>query len=197
MIPPRTIIPNALTVARLPLAAATFGCWAVGPDPMLSWLGLAAFLLAALTDALDGHLARPWNVESLVGRILDPFADKVLILGTVVILAGPSWHNEELGSISGWTPVMAVLVLARELFVTSARAILEAEGVDYRARAIGKWKMVLQSACLPAVVLMVTVMPEVAEKCATPMAWGVTVVTVLSGLDYVSAMRKGLREVSA
>ena len=57
---------------------------------------------------------------------------------------------------------MAVLVLARELFVTSARAILEAEGVDYRARAIGKWKMVLQSACLPAVVLLVQVAPEIA-----------------------------------
>ena len=196
MIPKQKNIPNALTVARLPLAAATFGCWAVGPDPILSWLGLAAFLLAALTDALDGHLVRRWGVESLIGRILDPFADKVLILGTVVILAGPTWHNEA-GSISGWTPVMAVLVLARELFVTSARAILEAEGVDYRARAIGKWKMVLQSACLPAVVLLVTVAPEIAEQCATPMAWGVTIVTVLSGLDYVSAMRKGLREVSA
>ena len=196
MIPNQKNIPNALTVARLPLAAATFGCWAVGPDPILSWLGLAAFLLAALTDALDGHLVRRWGVESLIGRILDPFADKVLILGTVVILAGPTWHNEA-GSISGWTPVMAVLVLARELFVTSARAILEAEGVDYRARAIGKWKMVLQSACLPAVVLLVTVAPEIAEQCATPMAWGVTIVTVLSGLDYVSAMRKGLREVSA
>ncbi len=196
MIPNQKNIPNALTVARLPLAAATFGCWAVGPDPILSWLGLAAFLLAALTDALDGHLARRWGVESLIGRILDPFADKVLILGTVVILAGPTWHNEA-ASISGWTPVMAVLVLARELFVTSARAILEAEGVDYRARAIGKWKMVLQSACLPAVVLLVTVAPKIAEQCATPMAWGVTIVTVLSGLDYVSAMRKGLREVSA
>ena len=93
MLPPRKIIPNALTVARLPLAAATFGCWAVGPHPIWSWVGLAAFLLAALTDALDGHLARRWSVESLVGRILDPFADKVLILGTVVILAGPGWHD--------------------------------------------------------------------------------------------------------
>ena len=196
MLPPRKIVPNALTVARLPLAAATFGCWAVGPHPILSWVGLAAFLLAALTDALDGHLARRWGVESLVGRILDPFADKVLILGTVVILAGPGWH-ESSGSISGWTPIMAVLVLARELFVTSARAILEAEGVDYRARAIGKWKMVLQSACLPAVVLLVQVAPEMAAKCATPMAWVVTIVTVLSGLDYVGAMRSGLREVNA
>ena len=90
---------------------------------------------------------------------------------------------------------MAVLVLARELFVTSARAILEAEGVDYRARAIGKWKMVLQSACLPAVVLLVQVAPDVAATCAAPMAWVVTIVTVLSGLDYVGAMRSGLREV--
>ena len=68
MLPPRKIIPNALTVARLPLAAATFGCWAMGPHPILSWVGLAAFLLAALTDALDGHLARRWGVESLVGH---------------------------------------------------------------------------------------------------------------------------------
>ena len=128
--------------------------------------------------------------------IIGGYGVKLPWWGTVVILAGPTWHNEA-ASISGWTPVMAVLVLARELFVTSARAILEAEGVDYRARAIGKWKMVLQSACLPAVVLLVTVAPEIAEQCATPMAWGVTIVTVLSGLDYVSAMRKGLREVSA
>ena len=57
--------------------------------------------------------------------------------------------------------------------------------------------MILQSACLPAVVLLVQMAPEVAAKCATPMAWMVTIVTVLSGLDYVGAMRSGLREVKS
>ena len=183
-------------MARLPLAAVTFGCWSVGPDSTLSWIGLAAFLLAALTDALDGYLARRWNAESVVGRVLDPFADKVLILGSVMILAGPSWHGDS-GSVSGWTPILAILVLGRELFVTSARAVLEAEGVDYRARAIGKWKMMLQSACIPAVVVLVQIAPKLAETLATPVAWTVTAVTVLSGLDYVSAMRQGIQKVEA
>ena len=196
MLPPQNAIPNALTVARLPLAAVTFGCWSVGPDSTLSWIGLAAFLLAALTDALDGYLARRWNAESVVGRVLDPFADKVLILGSVMILAGPSWHGDS-GSVSGWTPILAILVLGRELFVTSARAVLEAEGVDYRARAIGKWKMMLQSACIPAVVVLVQIAPKLAETLATPVAWTVTAVTVLSGLDYVSAMRQGIQKVEA
>ena len=165
-------IPNILTILRVLLATLFFvvlSRWHVdssrlihgAPRPYDGILLLAAaiFIIAAITDALDGALARRWNVVSVFGRVMDPFADKVLILGAFVILAGPAFTSrlfpgEAFSAVEPW---MAVLILARELLITSLRAAVESRGVSFAATASGKFKMILQSACVPLVlVLMAT-----------------------------------------
>ncbi|MFO0872587.1 MAG: CDP-alcohol phosphatidyltransferase family protein [Phycisphaerales bacterium] len=163
--PPPAIraLPNAITLFRLVAAAAFFLIVAVAlsrlEDPNRQLWGniaFAIFIVAALSDLLDGWLARRWHAVSVFGRIMDPFCDKVLVLGAFVLLAGPSFarvvddgHGLIPRSDSGVEPWMVVVILARELLVTSLRGVLESKGVDFSADRAGKWKMLLQSICVP------------------------------------------------
>lgn len=193
----RRNIPNILTMSRVALAIAFFavltpwnfthsplskGDW---PDP---WLLIAAaiFIVAAATDALDGHLARKWNVVSVFGRIMDPFADKVLIIGAFVYLAGPGFASGS-HSISGVHPWMVAVILARELLVTSIRAAFESNGVSFAASWSGKWKMILQSICVPVVLLLpnftAALPPPIWPQVA--IVWATVLVTVWSAIPYI------------
>lgn len=149
----RAHTPNALTIARLGLTGVFLLILAgTSPDPRGWSAGLLAataiFVLAAGTDALDGFLARRWNAVSRFGRVADPFADKVLILSAFVMLASPA-----LGPHSGVASWMVVLILARELLVTTIRGVYETEGVDFSASFSGKLKMVVQSIAVPVALL--------------------------------------------
>ncbi|MCA9288923.1 MAG: CDP-alcohol phosphatidyltransferase family protein, partial [Phycisphaerales bacterium] len=154
-------------------------------------------------DALDGHLARTWQVVSRFGRVMDPFADKLLILGTFVMLAHPRfWAGMhvplptplgvlELAGIQGW---MGVAILARELLVTSLRGVYESDGVDFSATLSGKVKMVLQCVAAPIAMLVLVTQPTpVPRGIAGGLAgviWLTIVVTLLSGLPYgIRALR--------
>lgn len=161
--------PNALTLLRLVLAAGFFLSLAFYRFPTSRpWLLLLAVVLfgaAAITDALDGYLARRWNAETAFGRIMDPFADKVLVIGAFIFLAGPNFvphhpifplprTNLTMSPVSGVDPWMVVVILARELLVTSMRGVLEARGVRFAAGISGKLKMVLQSVAVPFVLVV-------------------------------------------
>ncbi|MFT3683676.1 MAG: CDP-alcohol phosphatidyltransferase family protein [Phycisphaerales bacterium] len=124
----------------------------------------AMFIIACITDVADGYLARKWKVESAFGRIMDPFADKILVVGAFVFLAGPDfWWEFPAGSpsrlsghgiqISGVYPWMAVVILGRELLVTSIRGVLEGQGIKFGADWWGKWKMILQSIAIPTALI--------------------------------------------
>lgn len=191
--------PNALTIARVILAAAVFVMLSgfVGPasqDGLVAdrtWLLVAAafFIVAAITDALDGHLARRWNVVSMFGRVVDPFADKVLILGSFICLAGPMFADPRGGMLSGVHSWMVVVILARELLVTTLRGVYESRGVDFSATASGKFKMILQSIAVPIILLTLAFDPAEPRSAARwvviMMAWTTLVVTAWSGVPYV------------
>src|SRR5882724_4608079 len=167
----RRWLPNALTSLRLVFAAAFFVLLSVGDYPVRDlvvtpkaplWRYLAAaalFGLAALTDLLDGPLARRWKVVSKFGRVMDPFADKVLVVGAFVMLAGPAFYFDDAGGarhfqVSGVYPWMVVVILGRELLVTSIRAVAEEDGTDFSAQFAGKAKMVLQACVIPFILMM-------------------------------------------
>ncbi|HQY89454.1 MAG TPA: CDP-alcohol phosphatidyltransferase family protein, partial [Tepidisphaeraceae bacterium] len=122
-------IPNAITLARLCLAVVLFGLLHIYQysDLRLPMWYLdaccALFLIASLTDFVDGYLARKWKVESVFGRMVDPFVDKILVLGTFAYLAGP-----KLGLITEVSATVVVLLLGRELLVTALRAKSEGGG---------------------------------------------------------------------
>ena len=206
---PRHQIPNALTVLRLVLAAGffltlnffRFEAPGFAGEGWLLGLGLVLFVAAALTDWADGYLARRWEVVSVFGRIIDPFADKILVLGAVVYLASPRFLDAsavEAGHVatmvSGVYPWMVVVVLARELLVTSIRGVAEQSGTDFSAKQLGKWKMVLQSVVVPVVLLIVALDPTLPGRewlgwVRDVLVYLTVAVTVASGVPYVLGAR--------
>lgn len=194
----RRHIPNALTLARIALAIAFFAVltpWRFDSSPLSRgqspdyWLlaATALFIIAALTDALDGHLARKWNVVSVFGRIMDPFADKVLIIGAFIYLAGPGFASGST-QVSGVYPWMAALILARELLITSIRAAFESRGTSFAASASGKWKMILQSICIPAVLLLLCFDPSrklFNGRAIDILTWSTVLITAWSAVPYI------------
>jgi CDP-diacylglycerol--glycerol-3-phosphate 3-phosphatidyltransferase len=139
--PPMFNLPNQLTAARFVLALVLFvlidlGAW--------GWC-LAVFAVAALTDWLDGYLARRQNLTSTLGRNLDPLVDKVLMCGAYIFLVPR-------GTTEGWLlPWMVTVVVGRELVITSLRSYLEMTGASFGADWLGKLKMGLQCAALAAI----------------------------------------------
>ncbi|MEX2027342.1 MAG: CDP-diacylglycerol--glycerol-3-phosphate 3-phosphatidyltransferase [Pirellulaceae bacterium] len=129
-------VPNQLTIARLVLALICFVAL------VAAWYGtaLVLFLLAVGTDWIDGFWARRYGQITQLGRILDPFADKIVICGTFIFLAAVPQSR-----IAAW---MAVLIVARELLVTGLRSFFEQQDIDFSAQWSGKWKMAFQ--CLAA-----------------------------------------------
>ncbi len=104
-------------------------------NEQLSFLAGMIFVIASMTDLLDGYLARKWDVVSNLGKSLDPLADKLIVMGAMIMLV-------PLGRLPAW---MVVLVLAREISVTALRAIASSEGKQViEASALGKYKTVFQ-----------------------------------------------------
>ena len=188
----------AALVALLALAPSLDGTSSTQPVLLAA---ASLFVVAALTDALDGYLARKWQAVSVFGRVMDPFADKLLVLGTVVMLATPTFEISDRGQLvmaAGFTGWMAVVILGRELLVTSIRGVFEARGIDFSASFSGKAKMVAQSVAIPGCLLIAGVWgsqrPDWAGWAATLAAWGTTLVTAASAVPYITrAVRAGGR----
>ena len=205
----RKTLPNAITVARLAMAAAFFVIIGTRLSPGSAegrqWWGNAAFILfiaAALSDIVDGYLARRWQVVTDFGRVMDPFVDKVLVLGAFVYLASPKFAEPEWSQAWGIAPQpgpincatgvarwMVVVVLARELLVTSLRGVLEARGVAFAADWSGKLKMFAQSAAIPTA-LFIAVNPGCLASANYRLAqslsvWTMVIVTVWSAIPYM------------
>jgi CDP-diacylglycerol--glycerol-3-phosphate 3-phosphatidyltransferase len=176
-------VPNAITLSRLVVTAATFVCLELVADPLhpdasLSWFAFALFMLAALTDFLDGYLARRWQMVTAFGRVADPFADKVLIAGTFVMLLKFPAATQVL---TWW---YVVVVVAREFLVTAVRGVVEAAGRPFPADRLGKWKMVSQ--CWTAAALLTLVAgTDFWHWAAVLGLWVSLVLTVVSGVNYV------------
>jgi len=213
----RRRLPNLLTTLRLVIAAAFFILlivWtypahklednSISPvRPLWGYLvGAALFGLAALTDAIDGPLARRWKVVSKFGRVMDPFADKILVIGAFVLLAGPAFGVERPGrepfQVSGVHSWMVLLILARELLVTSIRALAEESGIDFSADWSGKTKMIMQATVIPTILVLLGI-TEIHHatwgRWTIDIAVGTTVaVTVLSAITYVKRGLKALAD---
>lgn len=205
--PVRRNLPNLLTILRLVIAMAFFATMSVS---VLRGMGLEAsrqlwgniavclFLIAAATDALDGYLARRWSVVSDFGRIMDPFCDKVLVLGTFAYLASPRFaeidaSGQVVGMTTGVWAWMVVLIISRELLVTSIRGVVESRGIAFGADWWGKSKMILQSIAAPYS-LFVAVNPSFLHApfwsgLQFLLIWATVIVTALSVVPYLLRAR--------
>jgi CDP-diacylglycerol--glycerol-3-phosphate 3-phosphatidyltransferase len=181
-------VPNTLTAIRLLLSIAVFALIPYG----IYQAALIIFLIAVSTDWIDGYYARKYNQVTKVGRIFDPFVDKIIICGTFIFLAAESDSG-----IYAW---MAVVVVGREMLVTALRASIEQSGGDFSASFAGKLKMVFQSAAVVASLLALqwgADSPMWFLSTLKIIVWVAILSTILSGLDYVFAAAKFFREEDA
>ena len=162
----------------------------------LYWAALVIFLIAAGTDWIDGWYARKYDQVTQLGRILDPFCDKILICGVYILLAVEmDQHFPWYAKIAGW---MAVVVVGRELLVTVIRSLIEGSGGDFSAKMAGKLKMVFQcvAACSALVALALLTADSGGESLPAWLWWTMIISiwvsvgsTLHSGYLYVVAAK--------
>jgi CDP-diacylglycerol--glycerol-3-phosphate 3-phosphatidyltransferase len=172
-------VPNQITAARLILALVDFVLMVFGQYP----IAFVVFLVAASTDWLDGYYARRYGQVTKLGRVCDPFVDKVIVCGLFIFLA----VIPESG-IKAW---MAVLVVARELLVTTLRTFIEGSGGDFSAKSSGKWKMVLQCIAIGVSLAVLSCgglkAPLWMQWLLVASVWIAIISTIQSGIAYVLA----------
>ena len=174
-------VPNALTLSRFVMAGALFALI----EHSRWWACLGTFLLATITDWLDGYLARRWDCGTKLGRILDPLADKVLVCGAYVHLlrVGDDWLY----------PWMATLILSRELIITTLRSYVEQQGIAFGADLFGKLKMVLQSGALGIIFLSLAIRSPAWDFVRLVGIYLMLFSTLLSGILYLWKASRLLR----
>lgn len=184
-------LPNQVTATRLVLSIVLFVLLSY---EQFAW-GFALFVLAASTDWLDGYFARKYGLVTALGRVLDPFVDKVIVCGTFIYLAAVDG--------SGVMPWMVVVIVGRELLVTAIRSQVEGQGGDFSANMAGKLKMLLQ--CIAAGVSLFSLayvgsegealraQPTWLAWLLTASVWSAVLLTIYSGAIYVWMAVKMLR----
>ncbi len=167
---------NTLTLLRI-LAVPVVVVALLGETPNGDALAAGVFALAALTDGLDGYFARSRDAVTTFGKLMDPFADKLLITAALVSLVS-------LDRLQAW---VAMVIIAREIAVTGLRAIAAERGVVIAASWMGKVKTVLQIA---AVIALIAANP--APPWVDVLVYLAVAATVISGADYFLGLRRRL-----
>jgi cardiolipin synthase len=129
-------LPNILTLSRILVIPLLIGAFYINGD-LGNWVVLALFVLASVTDFLDGYLARTWKQVSEIGRFLDPVADKLLVASTLLMLVA-------FDRIEGWTILPALVILCREILVSGLREFLASIRMSVPVSRRAKWKTAIQ-----------------------------------------------------
>lgn len=143
-------LPNVLTLVRI-LLIPVFVMLLIDPTPDRALAAAIVFIVAAVTDLLDGYVARKTGQITKLGRLLDPIADKLLVLSALILLV----------QVDRVSALVAILIIAREVAVTGLRAIAASEGLIMSAEVTGKYKMALQVIAIVLLVLEGTVVETI------------------------------------
>ncbi|MGR3494705.1 CDP-diacylglycerol--glycerol-3-phosphate 3-phosphatidyltransferase [Citreimonas sp.] len=130
-------LPNILTVLRLLAAPGLALMFLYFSRPYADWLALMLFILAAVTDWIDGHLARSWKQETKIGAMMDPIADKAMVIIALMVIVGYS-------SMSPWLVLPATFITFREVFVSGLREFLGQKSGNLKVTNLAKWKTTAQ-----------------------------------------------------
>jgi len=171
-------VPNVLTVLRI-LAVPVIVVALLDETPDGDVLAAVVFALAAVTDKLDGYIARRRDAVTTFGKLMDPLADKLLIVAALVALVS-------LGRLAAW---VAMVIIAREVGVTVLRAIAVEEGVVISASWLGKTKTVLQVAAVFGLIIF-----DPAPLAIDLLVYLAVAVTVISGVDYFFGVRRTIED---
>ncbi|ACB85051.1 CDP-diacylglycerol--glycerol-3-phosphate 3-phosphatidyltransferase [Natranaerobius thermophilus] len=178
---------NKITIARI-ILAPVFMVFLLVTVPYGELIAWAIFILASITDALDGYIARSRKQITKFGKFLDPLADKLLITAALITLVG-------LGRLHS---AVAVIIISREFAVTGLRVIAAGEGMVISASKLGKLKTITQVIAISAIMLQAGFEDLVAMDVSIDFlvdlsVWVAVVVTILSGIDYFNKNRHLIR----
>ena len=201
----RWTVPNILTVMRLLAAPGVALAFVLFDRPVADWLATILFVLAAFTDYVDGRIARAWHQESAFGRMLDPIADKAMVIIALSMIVG----------LSGINPLILVpvaFILLREVFVSGLREFLGAKAGRLKVTWLAKWKTFVQMTAIP--VLLAAGALEHGRRAGEPwvsmwfhdwaawlaanaglfLIWAAGLLTVMTGWDYLVKAMPFLRD---
>ncbi|MBQ1250651.1 MAG: CDP-diacylglycerol--glycerol-3-phosphate 3-phosphatidyltransferase [Clostridia bacterium] len=164
---------NMITLARIAMIPVFMYC-AISDGAQGNWIALAIFAFASLTDCVDGYIARKYNQITDFGKLVDPLADKLLVMSALLILL-------EQGVIPSWA---CILILAREFIVSSLRSIAASKGVVLAASWWGKVKTVSQLVCVIYLMADLDFLPGNTQL-QSILIWIMVFFTVFSGYDYL------------
>jgi cardiolipin synthase (CMP-forming) len=175
-------LPNVLTYGRILAVPALVACLFFLSGHTARWAAFWLFVIACITDWLDGYLARAWGQQSTLGQMLDPIADKLLVGAALLMLC---YDN----TISGWSIWAAVIILCREILVSGLREFLAELNVKVRVTQLAKYKTATQMVAL-AVLLAGpaanTILPGIYEF-GLLLLWIAALLTLWTGYDYLKA----------
>ncbi|MEQ9813133.1 MAG: CDP-diacylglycerol--glycerol-3-phosphate 3-phosphatidyltransferase [Azospirillaceae bacterium] len=180
-------LPNLLTLSRIAAIPVIVALFFV-PTHWARLVATALFLLAAVTDFLDGYLARRMGIASPLGKLLDPIADKMLVNALLLMLAAT-------GDIFGWHVIAAIAIVGREILVAGIREFLASGGLPgLPVSYLAKWKTTVQLAAL-AILIAHPALPgsAVIWDVGLGALWLSAALTVVTGVDYVST---GMRQIA-
>ncbi len=185
-------IPNILTVLRIPIAILC-GYYAVQLKPNPLMISLALFVFASISDIVDGYLARKWKIETNFGRIIDPIADKILIMGVFIVF-----------TYNGIIPVLFTsIIISREIILTVIRLLLLPKKVVISASRSGKVKTVSQSMVLIIIyAILIYISPlneQFGETFINNTIWSLLLwavfISVYSGIEFFVRNRKAISTI--
>jgi CDP-diacylglycerol--glycerol-3-phosphate 3-phosphatidyltransferase len=166
-------LPMLLTYSRMVIAPFIMGLlmtnftWA-------GWVAAILFTLGSLTDWFDGYLARKLGSESNMGKFMDPIADKILVLGAILILLA-------MGRVD---PYMVFLLVGRDIFIGGIRSVAAANQVIIAAKPFGKWKTATQMVAIPCLMIYEPVLGLPLADLGYFLLWFSVVLSLISGVEY-------------
>ncbi len=177
-------LPNKLTILRvilIPFFVAAL-LWDGGQNQTLRYVSAAIFIVASLTDMLDGKIARKYNLVTNFGKFMDPLADKLLVCSALICLI-------ELGQLPSW---MVIMIISREFIISGFRLVASDNGVVIAASYWGKFKTTFQMIAVVLLILQIPPLHILTQICV----WIALILTIVSLIDYIMKNHKVLTEGS-
>lgn len=173
-------LPNKLTILRMIMIIPFVVFMLVPIGGAGKWIALALFVIASLTDLLDGKIARKYNLVTTFGKFMDPLADKLLVCSALICLV-------EMGKIPAW---IVIIIVSREFIISGFRLVASDKGVVIAASYWGKFKTTFQ---MVMIVLMIADIP-VLSLVTTIVMWAALILTVVSLVDYLVKNKDCLKD---
>ncbi len=178
------MIPNILTLFRILSIPAIVTCFFLGTKNCLTCAAIL-FILSCITDFLDGFIARRYKQTSRLGQLLDPIADKLLIVATMIMLIG-------FNNISGLNIIAGLIIVLREIMISGTREYLSTIGQAMPVSTISKWKTGVQMLALSILIIADATQTPALFTFGIISLWVAAVITTISGLNYLKIILRNI-----